>query len=458
MKHEEVTPEIVQGIAERADAELQPGGQQRREQSEQEEPSPRRGLPPGDRRGKQVSAEEGDEPAERMRLTPRSQIAPERVAGGPGAGRHARRLLEIAEILRAEPERRRRGSADPVDEPTGVSGVERHDLRVAETVQKTLLKIGIPDRRFRHVRVHADVAGEIGVDPELLHVPARIRRVLQEVVEDRVEEADVADAGRRDLPVVPDGQDAQGGSQREAETASARRGFRREKNSEGREERRVHELLRLRAHEERRRREVPDESQPAEPSVADSDRCACEGQKQEEQRRRLRVERVQRRGIAHVGVDQDQQSRGHDLRGRPEVPAGPDEKAERREEQQGVDLAQDPDVEHPSREQAQADPARREGEQRFGSEIAAHVPARRHDRQLRDDVPVVLLLEALGGIPEARVAHDALAIAFVGESHDRRHEELQRQKRPGESDRGECQNPVESVSIGHRARRCILHR
>ncbi|MET0621019.1 MAG: hypothetical protein ABW056_12115, partial [Thermoanaerobaculia bacterium] len=72
-----MTSEIVQGVAERADAELQCGGQQRREQSEQEKPSSRRGLPPCDHRGKQVSAEEGDEPAERMRLTPRPQIAPE---------------------------------------------------------------------------------------------------------------------------------------------------------------------------------------------------------------------------------------------------------------------------------------------------------------------------------------------------------------------------------------------
>ena len=211
-----MAPEIVEGVAERAHAELQARGQQRREQREQKESSPRRGLPPGDRRGEQVSAKEGDEPAERMRLAFGPQIAPEREAGGPRARRHTRGFLEIAEVFRAEPERRRRGAANPVDEPGWVSRVERHDLRVAETVQEARLEIGVAHRRTRHVRVHADVTREIGVDPELLHVPARIRRVLQKVMEDRLEEADMADAGRRDLTVVPDGQDTQGGSEHEA--------------------------------------------------------------------------------------------------------------------------------------------------------------------------------------------------------------------------------------------------
>ena len=453
-----MAPEIVEGVAKGAHTELQARGEKRCEQREQKESSARRGLPPGHRRGEQVSAEEGDEPAERIRLAFRPQIAPEREACGPRARRHTRGFLEIPEVFRAKPERRRRGPADPVDEPGGVSRVERHDLRVAETVQEPCLEVGVADRRVGHIRVHTDVTGEIGVDPELLHVPSRIRRVLQEVVEDRVEEADMADAGRRDLPVVPDRQDTQRGSQRKPDAGPARWRFRREENAEDREERRVHELLGLRTDEERRRREVPDESWPAESSVPDPDRRPRECEKQEQQRRRLRVKRIERRGVAHVGVDQNDQSRGDDLRGRREIPARPDEEAERREQQQRLDRAQDPDVEHPSREQAQADPARREGEQRFGGEIAARVPARSHDRELRDDVPVVLLVEALGGIPEARVAHDALAIAFVGEAHDRRHEELESQKRRGERDRGESQNPVASIWIGHRARRCILHR
>jgi hypothetical protein len=101
VKHEEVAPEIVEGVAEGADAELQPGGQKRREQDEKKEASPRRSLAPGDPRGQQVSTEESDEPAERMRLAFRPEIAPEREACGPGARRHTRRFLEIAEVFRA---------------------------------------------------------------------------------------------------------------------------------------------------------------------------------------------------------------------------------------------------------------------------------------------------------------------------------------------------------------------
>src|SRR5262249_28828242 len=153
-------------------------------------------------------------------------------------------------------------------------------------------------------------------------------------------------------------------------------------------------------------------------------------QEQEEERRRLAVEGVERRDVADVREREHEEARDDGLRRRSELAARTHESGEREQEERGVDRGERAQVERAA-EQSPMDAAGGEGEQGLRREIAAPEPERADDRIPRPDEAEVALGVVESRMPESGVPHDALVVAVVGEADDRRDEELQGERRRG---------------------------
>ena len=110
-----------------------------------------------------------------------------------------------------------------------------------------------------------------------------------------------------------------------------------ETDAEQREERSLNALLRLGADKERGAEKVREKPDALQPSAPDRAGRYAGGQQQKEKRGRLRIDGVERRRVADVGEEEDQQGGNHDLHGDRKVPAGAHEKTQGGQEQQHVD-------------------------------------------------------------------------------------------------------------------------
>ena len=447
--------EVRRRLRERTHAESETGHRDEEDESLAEEaPPPRRRAPSGGGR-REVAGEENGRPGQRVRAEGGARPAPDTEGRGPRRLRMLGRPLEVAERRPERPHLPRR-PLEPFAEPRRVSRVEAQHRPIADRMEETHAELRSEERRVLRVGARADVADPCGIETELRGVVRRRRRMAEDVVEHELEHRRLAQRVRR-VPTVPDGEGTERGGEPRRRAAPRRAPRRpREAHPEDSEERRREPLLGLGSHEEERRGEVRGQPRPREPSSSDALGGDGDREKQEEKRRRLAVEGVERRDVADVRECEHEEARGDGLRRRCELAAGADDGRDPEEEERGVDGGERAQVEHVPAEEEPMGAAGGEREEGLGGVIAAPEPARPNDGVVRPQKSEVALGVVGGRVPETRVSHHPLVVGVVGETDDRRHEELEDERRRGADEGGGGEHEIDlpaSVPVRrHRSR------
>ena len=200
-------------------------------------------------------------------------------------------------------------------------------------------------------------------------------------------------------------------------------------------------FLRLRAHEKRGAQEIRRQESALEPAVADRLGRDRGGQEEKEQGGRLRVERVERRGVARVREEKDQEAGGDEPRGTREVSAGRHENTESRQEKQDVQASQNANIEKGRAEE----PARSDrgfDQQDLGASVAGGIGGSRRPEKAGLHPAEIAVLVPRARVGEACRPQESFEVSVVRKADEGRDQKLESQDQCGHGDGRGNEDPI----------------